>query len=95
MAHYTTRVELLDADEEDYQTLHAAMEEQKFTRTIIAHDGATCKLPSAEYNYEGRSRIDTVLDKAKYAADSTDLAYEIIVSEAQSEDGIGLRGCNR
>ena len=76
MAHFTTRVELHDAAEENYQTLHAEMEELGFTSTIEGHDGATYKLPNAEYNYEGEVPIDTVLDKAKYAADTTGLKYE-------------------
>ena len=66
MAHYTTRVELHDADEQDYQMLHEAMEELGFTRTIKARDGNTYKLPTAEYNFEGEIEIETVLDKAKY-----------------------------
>jgi hypothetical protein len=90
MAHYTTRVELHDATEENYQTFHAEMEELGFTRTITAHDGTTYRLPSAEYNYEGEIPIDTVLDKAKYAADTTDLKYEILVSEAPKRRWHGL-----
>jgi hypothetical protein len=90
MAHYTTRVELHDATEENYQTLQAAMEELGFTRTIIAHDGTAHRLPSAEYNYEGEIPIDTVLDKAKYAAETTDLKHEILVSEAPKRRWYGL-----
>jgi hypothetical protein len=91
MAHYTTRVELHDANEKDYQTLHAAMEELGFTSNIMGHDGATYKMPSAEYNYEGEIPIDTVLDKAKYAAETTDLECEILVSEVSRRKWHGLQ----
>ena len=90
MPHYTTRVELHDADEEDYQTLHEGMEELGFTRTIKGRDGITYQLPSAEYNFEGEIEIETVLDKAKYAAESTTREYEILVSEAPKRKWHGL-----
>ena len=48
MAHFTTRVELHDAAEENYQTLHTEMEELGFTSTIEGHDGATYRLPTVE-----------------------------------------------
>jgi hypothetical protein len=45
MAHYTTRVELHVAEEEDssevYETLRQAMEDLGFTRTIKGRDGNT------------------------------------------------------
>jgi len=91
MAHYTTRVELHDANEESYKTLQAALEELGFKRTIVGHDGATYKLPSREYNYEGDISIDTVLDKAKYAAETTDLEFEVIVSEISKRKWHGLQ----
>ncbi len=90
MAHYSIRVELHDATEEDYQTLHAEMEELGFTRTIVGHNGVVYKLPSGEYNYVGEIPIDTVLDKAKYAADTTNLKYEVLVSEASKREWHGL-----
>jgi len=90
MAHYTTRVELHGAREEHYQTLQAAMEELGFTRTVVGHDGVKYKLPGSEYNYEGEIPIDTVLDKAKYAAETTDLEYEILVSEIAKRKWHGL-----
>ena len=90
MSRYTVRVELHDADEEDYQTLHEAMEELGFTRTIKGHDGNTYRLPSAEYDFEGDIGIETVLDKAKYAAETTTRKCEILVSEALKRKWHGL-----
>jgi uncharacterized radical SAM superfamily protein len=66
------------------------MEELGFTRTIVGRNGVTYKLPSGEYNYEGEIPIDTVLDKAKYAADTTKLKYEILVSEVSKREWHGL-----
>lgn len=91
MAHHTTRVELHDAKEQDYQTLQAEMEQLGFMRTIVAHNVASYELPAAEYNYEGEIPIDTVLDNAKYAAETTDLKYEILVSETVKRKSHGLR----
>jgi len=91
MAHYTTRVELHGAVEADYQTLYAAMEELGFSRTIVGHDGFTYQLPASEFNFEGEIPIDTVLDKAKYAAETTDRECEILVSEIVKRTWHGLR----
>ena len=91
MAHYTTRVELHGAGEADYQTLQAAMEELGFSRTITGHDGATYQLPASEFNFEGEISIDTVLDKAKYAAETTDRECEILVSEIVKRKWHGLQ----
>jgi hypothetical protein len=91
MAHYTTRVELHNAREADYKTLQAEMEELGFTRTVVGHDGANYQLPAGEFNYEGEIPIDTVFDKARYAAETTDLEYEILVSEAVKRKWHGLR----
>ena len=38
MANFLTRIELHDADSDDYTTLHAAMEAKGFRRTIIGGD---------------------------------------------------------
>jgi hypothetical protein len=91
MAHYTTRVELHGAAEAYYKTLRAAMEELGFSRIIVGHDGSTYEMPTEEYNYEGDIPIDTVLDKAKYAAETTDLECEILVSEIVKRKWHGLK----
>ncbi len=53
MAAFTTRVELHSAGYEDYETLHAAMEAEGFSRTITSGDNITYHLPTAEYNRSG------------------------------------------
>ena len=90
MDRYTIRVELHDADEEDYEILHGAMEEGGFTHTIEAKDGTTYKLPSAEYNFEGEIEIGEVREKAKSAAATTKRKYAILVSQVTSRLWFGL-----
>ena len=90
MDRYTIRVELHDADEEDYEKLHGAMEEGRFTHTIVAKDGTTYKLPSAEYNYEGEIEIGEVREKAKSAAATTNRKYAILISQITSRLWFGL-----
>ncbi len=90
MARYTIRVELHDAEEEDYETLHEAMEDRDFTRTIKDSDGNTYQLPDAEYNYEGELQIGEVLEEAKSAAASTELEYEVLVSQTVDRKWHGL-----
>jgi hypothetical protein len=72
MAKFTTRVELHDADEDDYDTLHSAMEDEGFSRTITSGKGVAYYLPSAEYDRSGDFTIEQVLDSARNAAGNCD-----------------------
>jgi hypothetical protein len=59
------RIELHDALWPDYDTLHAAMEHQGFSRLITGDDGRTYQLPWAEYDGAGKkagSRLYTHFD---------------------------------
>jgi len=51
MTNFTTRIELHDASDEDYEKLHDAMEADGFSRTIVGSDGTLYELPPAEYNF--------------------------------------------
>ncbi len=82
MAKFTTRVELHSTNDEDYTALHAAMQEQGFTRTIASSDGTLYSLPTAEYSYEGDSTAVEVREKARVAANSTGKPNWILVTEA-------------
>jgi len=82
MPRFTTRVELHDADESDYETLHKAMERQGFSRYIKDSDGKRYHLPTAEYNFDGSATRNEVLDKAKAAANTTKREYEVVVTES-------------
>lgn len=79
---YTTRVELHQADADDYESLHAAMEKRGFSRRITSDDGVIYHLPTAEYNYEGTSTIDEVIAAAKLAAATTGCRYSVLVTES-------------
>ena len=57
MSQFTVRVELHGAQWVDYETLHAAMERQGFSRVIKGPDGRTYQLPSAEYDGTGYLRL--------------------------------------
>jgi hypothetical protein len=81
---YTTRVELHDATWSDYETLHSAMAAKGFSRQITSDDGATYDLPTAEYNYEGTTPLDQVLEKAKTAAATTGRKYSVLVTESKA-----------
>ena len=84
MARFTTRVELHKATDEDYNTLHKAMEKFGFTRTIEGDEGKTYRLPTAEYNRIREDlTINKVMDDAKEAASSTKLKYWVLVTESR------------
>jgi len=90
MAQFTVRVELHHADDDDYETLHSAMEDEGFSRFITSNDGTTYHLPTAEYNREGSLTRQQVLDSAKTAAAKTKKEYGILVTESEGRKWIGL-----
>lgn len=67
MTNYTVRVELHDADDNDYEKLHEEMRNQGFSRSI-GIDGVRWKLPSAEYSMVEDLTPEQVLSKAQAAA---------------------------
>lgn len=90
MANFTVRIELHDADYQDYETLHAAMEQQGFARVITSDDGHTYHLPWAEYNATGNLPSTQVRDIARAAADTTGKRNSVLVTEANSRAWVGL-----
>ncbi|HEF4743953.1 type V toxin-antitoxin system endoribonuclease antitoxin GhoS [Burkholderia multivorans] len=90
MTKFTTRVELHDADSDDYDRLHDAMKAKGFSRFIKDHIGNSYHLPSAEYNFTGTATIDEVLNKAKAAAKETGLTFEILVTESNGRRWLNL-----
>jgi hypothetical protein len=73
MSRFTTRVELHEASEDDYEELHVAMENEGFRRTITGDEG--------EYHLVGDITEDQVLQRAKRAAATTGKSYSILVTE--------------
>ncbi len=90
MAQFTVRIELHDAQWADYDTLHAAMERQGFSRLITADDGRRYQLPLAEYDSTANLTSSRVLEIAQTAANSTGKRNSVLVTEAKSRAWSGL-----
>jgi hypothetical protein len=90
MAQFTVRVELHQAQWQDYENLHARMEKQGFTRLIKSDDGKTYQLPWAEYNGSGNLSSSEVRDAARAAADATGKGNAVLVTESSSRAWVGL-----
>ncbi|QHF27052.1 type V toxin-antitoxin system endoribonuclease antitoxin GhoS [Pseudomonas sp. R32] len=91
MTSFTVRVELHDADSEDYRTLHEAMEKLGFTNTITGGNGVTVQLPTAEYNLSSDEKIrQIVLDSVKDAVKSTKKKGGILVTQSKGRTWSGL-----
>ena len=90
MSKFTTRIELHGADRSDYDQLHSAMEDEGFSRTITSGDGIVYDLPWAEYNYDGNSTLQQVIDAGKRAASTTGFKFEILVTKSDGRKWQGL-----
>lgn len=91
MAQFTTRVELHNADWNDYVQLHAQMKRQGFSQTIRSDDGKVYELPPAEYDYSGSVTRADVLAKAKTAAGAVKPSYAVLVTESNGRTWSGLK----
>lgn len=87
MATFTTRVELHEKSStqkpgsEDYNKLHKAMEDRKFTRWTMVN-GSKKPLPNAEYSLtEDITRFD-VFKRAKAAVKEIQWPATILVTES-------------
>ena len=90
MATFTTRVELHQADSDDYETLHSAMEDEGFSRLIHSDDGIWYHLPEAEYTISGSLTRSNILDRAERAANKTRKSSSILVTESAGRSWRGL-----
>ncbi|MGN6149481.1 MAG: type V toxin-antitoxin system endoribonuclease antitoxin GhoS [Rhizomicrobium sp.] len=90
MASFTTRVELHNADRDDYTKLHEKMRAQGFSQTIRSDQGTTYHLPPAEYDYSGQVNRATVLEKAKTAAAAVKPNFAVLVTESAGRTWHGL-----
>ena len=90
MAQFTVRVELHEAQWADYDTLHAAMAQQGFSRQITSDEGRTYQLPWAEYDGSGNLTSTQVLSIAQTAAATTGKKNSVLVTEAKSRAWSGL-----
>ncbi len=90
MASFTTRVELHDANYQDYINLHSYMAQEGYTTTIRANDGTVYQLPPAEYNLVANCTISQALEKAQRAAQKTRKKFAALVSEYTNCSWVGL-----
>lgn len=81
MAKFMTRVELHNADADDYANLHKQMESRGFSRTILGSEGKYYQLPTAEYVCEVVATTAQVRDTAREAAKATKCASWVITCE--------------
>ena len=79
---YTVRVELHDADDDDYEDLHAYMEKEGFVRYLSLEGGTKLQLPTAEYSTYSNKGKDGVLAKAKAAATNTGKKFMVLVTQS-------------
>jgi len=91
MSQFTVRIELHEAKWADYETLHAAMERQGFSRLITGDDGRTYQLPWAEYDGTANLTSVQILGAARTAADSTGKKHSVLVTESKSRAWSGLQ----
>jgi len=91
MSLFTVRIELHNAQWDDYETLHSAMEQQGFSRQITSDEGARYHMPWAEYNGAAALTSMQILDIAQVAANSTGKGNAILVTEARSRAWRGLQ----
>lgn len=71
MAYVIARVELHSASNEDYETLHAAMEAEGFQRIVLANDGIWYHLPTGTYVHHSVSSPADGSQRATRAAART------------------------
>jgi len=91
MPAFTTRVELHDADPDDYEALGREMEKEGFKQTITTDDDMTFRLPPAEFDLSGKYTRVQVLQKAKNAASRTRRVYEVLVTQSKGRSWFGLQ----
>lgn len=90
MAYHVIRVELHDANWQQYVDLHKKLQVHNITDIIVAGDGTRYKLPPAEYNYNGSLTRDQVYGLVTTAAAQVVKSYAVVVTEAVSSIFIGL-----
>lgn len=90
MADFTVRVELHNANANDYDVLHAAMEQAGFSRLIAADSGKIYQMPWAEYNGSGDLTSSQVRDIARTAANTTGRSNAVLATQSTSRAWVGL-----
>ena len=91
MANYLARVELELAGPEDYEGLHASMQQRGYVRQITGEDGAVYRLPAGTYFVTNTSAVlHVALSAAVEAAKETGKRSAVLVTDWQSARWSGL-----
>lgn len=88
--NYLVRVELHGAVYDDYQKLHKFMESEGFTRTIVASDGISYQLPTAEYHGVTTLNTNSVLEVVQRAVKNTGKTGMVLVNQYSQWMSSGL-----
>ena len=80
--NYIVRVELHSGTWNDYEVLHASMQQRGYLRTIKGNDGMTYQLPTGTYVVEGsNSSLQNALTVATQAAAETGRQSWVMVAD--------------
>lgn len=88
MIRYTVRIELHDANLEQYTKLDEKMFQQGFTYSITTGKGPE-QTPPVEYNFDGIVTKKQVLQKAKTVAASIVNKYAVLVTNSNGRTWYG------
>ncbi|ENG0954564.1 hypothetical protein ABSL26_004412 [Yersinia enterocolitica] len=81
MADFTIRVELHDADSDDYETLHEKMNAKGYKKEIST-EGKTYKLPTAEYVCSKDLSTSEIRDDVLRIANSVKPKSDVLVTKS-------------
>lgn len=91
MAKYLARVELHSATWDDYDKLHASMQQRGYSRTILGDNGITYQLPTGTYvTTNTNAALEVALNAAVEAAGETGRSSSTIVTDWTSARWSGL-----
>ncbi|EQC1554428.1 type V toxin-antitoxin system endoribonuclease antitoxin GhoS [Citrobacter amalonaticus] len=92
MASFTVRVEMQNADWDDYESLHKKMAAKKYYRQVEATSGTTYQLPDAEYVHSSTTKDEgKVADEVKAIADSVKKSSRVLVTKSAGRAIRGLK----
>ena len=97
MSSYLARVELYEAtEEEDYDKLHAAMEERGFLLQIKADDGTFYWLPGGTFVIQDTDMtLAAAHDAAAAAGEQSGFAFSVMVVEFENTQWTNLEQVDR
>jgi len=91
MANYMARVELHQAGREDYERLHASMQQRGYLREMTGEDGAIYQMPLGTYFVTNTSAmLHVALNAAVDAAKDIGKSAAVIVTDWNAARWTGL-----